>query len=282
MEEICEVLTPRHDYRRSGSPIEMTDSCTSDVLIREGRAFSQQPVRVGCAGWNFPRQAAGLCASRRTHLERYSQSFNSCEINSSFYGSHKKETWQRWARSVPAGFRFSVKAPKTITHEAKLDCSPQMLSEFLDQIELLGERLGPILIQLPPNLEFDHTRTRKFLMLLRERFSEDVVCEPRHPSWFSDQSDNLLKDFHISRVAADPACVPAASRPGGLTTLAYFRLHGSPRRYYSAYSTGYLNTLAAQLKSLVARARVWCIFDNTAVGSAAQNAFQLNGKLREH
>ena len=106
----------------------------------------------------------------------------------------------RWAGSVPTGFRFSVKAPRTITHEAKLDPSPQILSAFVEQIELLGERLGPILIQLPPSLKFDQTRTRKFLALLRERFSGDVVCEPRHASWFGDQSDNLLKEFHISRL----------------------------------------------------------------------------------
>ena len=65
-----------------------------------------------------------------------------CEINSSFYRPHKKETWERWARSVPAEFRFSVKAPRTITHEAKLNCSSEVLSAFLEQIEFLREKLG--------------------------------------------------------------------------------------------------------------------------------------------
>ena len=194
---------------------------------------------------------------------------------------HKKETWGRWARSVPAGFRFSVKAPRTITHEAKLNCSSEVLSAFLEQIKFLREKLGPVLIQLPPSLEFDHTRARKFLSLLRGRFSGDVVWEPRHASWFEDQGDNLLKEFQIARVAADPACVPAATRPGGLASLAYFRLHGSPRRYFSAYSGDYLNMLAAQLASLVAGARAWCIFDNTASGSAVQNAFELTAELRK-
>ena len=259
----------------------MTDSRTSDVSVKESRTFSRKPVRVGCAGWNIPRQATGHFASRGSHLERYSQEFNCCEINSSFYRLHKKETWERWARSVPAGFRFSVKAPRTITHEAKLNCSSEVLSAFLQQIEFLREKLGPVLIQLPPSLEFDHARARKFLSLLRGRFSGDVVCEPRHASWFGDQSDNLLKEFHIARAAADPACVPDSTRPGGLASLAYFRLHGSPRKYYSAYPGEYLDTLAAQLASLVVGASAWCIFDNTASGSAVQNAFELTAKLRK-
>ncbi len=212
-------------------------------------------------------------------MERYSQVFNSCEINSSFYRPHKKETWERWARSVPAGFRFSVKAPRTITHEAKLNCSCGMLSAFYQQINFLGDKLRPVLIQLPPSLEFDPAGTRKFLTMLRKSHSGDVVWEPRHESWFDEYADDLLKEFAIARVAADPACVPAAIRPGGLASLAYFRLHGSPRRYYSAYTNDFLNMLSAQLANLATRARVWCVFDNTASGAAIQNARELTAKL---
>ena len=136
-------------------------------------------------------------------------------------------------------------------------------------------------MQLPPSLEFDHARARKFLSLLRGRFSGDVVCEPRHASWFGDQSDNLLKEFHIARAAVDPAGVPDSTQPGGLASLAYFRLQGSPRKYYSAYPGEYLDTLAAQLASLVVGASAWCIFDNTASGSAVQTAFELTAKLRK-
>jgi len=213
-------------------------------------------------------------------LERYSRTFNSCEINSSFYRPHQKKTWERWASSVPAEFRFSVKAPRTITHEAKLNCNSGVLSAFLQQVAFLHDKLGPVLIQLPPSLEFDSPRASRFLSMLRENYSGDVVCEPRHHSWF-DRVDDLLKDYQIARVAADPACVPAAGLPGGLASLAYFRLHGSPRRYYSAYSVDFLTRLSAQLVNLATRARVWCIFDNTASGSAIQNALGLNTKLEQ-
>jgi uncharacterized protein YecE (DUF72 family) len=259
----------------------MTESRTRGVSIEDSHIFSRQAVRVGCAGWNIPQQLAAHFRSRGSHLERYSHGFNCCEINSSFYRPHRKETWERWARSVPAEFRFSVKAPKTMSHESRLNCSSEVLSAFLEQINCLAEKLGPVLIQLPPSLEFDHSRARKFLSLLRGSFSGDVVWEPRHASWFEDQCDNLLKEFHIARVTADPACVSACARPGGLASLAYFRLHGSPRRYFSAYSGDFLNMLAAQLASLVAGARVWCIFDNTASGSAAENALELTAKLRK-
>jgi uncharacterized protein YecE (DUF72 family) len=259
----------------------MTKFYSRDILIEERYDSLWECVHVGCAGWSIPRHTAAHFGSGGSHLERYSQVFNACEINSSFYRSHKRETWERWAKSVPAGFRFSVKAPRAITHDAKLDCTPQVLSAFLEQIEFLGEKLGPVLIQLPPNLEFDHARARKFVSLFRGCFSGDVVCEPRHASWFGDQGDKLLKEFHVARVAADPACVPTSTRPGGLASLAYFRLHGSPRQYYSAYSSDYLDSLAAQLPRSVAGVRTWCIFDNTASGSAVLNALELKAKLKK-
>jgi uncharacterized protein YecE (DUF72 family) len=175
---------------------------------------------------------------------------NSCEINSSFYRPHKEKTWERWARSVPAEFRFSVKAPKTITHEAKLNCGSAVLSAFFQQIKFLHDKLGPVLIQLPPSLEFDHALARRFLSLLRKSYSGEVVCEPRHANWFDERADELLREFQVARVAADPVCVPVAARPGGLASLAYFRLHGSPRRYHSPYGADFLNRLSVQLANL--------------------------------
>jgi uncharacterized protein YecE (DUF72 family) len=182
---------------------------------------------------------------------------------------------------VPAKFRFSVKAPKTITHDARLNCGSEVLSEFLQQIKFLGDKLGPVLIQLPPSLEFDRARAGQFLTLLRQKYAGDVVWEPRHKSWFSNRVNDLLKEFHVARVAADPACGPTARRPGGLASLAYFRLHGSPRRYYSAYSDDFVDALSAQVTALALSARVWCVFDNTASGAATQNAVALTAKLRQ-
>jgi uncharacterized protein YecE (DUF72 family) len=237
-------------------------------------------VRIGCAGWSIPRQSAAKFGASGNHLERYGQVLNCSEINSSFYRPHKAETWERWARSVPADFRFSVKFPRAVTHEAKLDCSAALLRPFLQQAGLLGDKLGPLLLQLPPSLGFSRDRATSFLTLLREEFRGDVACEPRHGSWFHDSANELLKEFRVARVAADPACVPAASEPGGLESLAYFRLHGSPRRYYSAYSSELLETLATKLARLAQNGQVWCIFDNTASGAAIENALELTRTVR--
>jgi uncharacterized protein YecE (DUF72 family) len=180
---------------------------------------------------------------------------------------------------VPAGFKFSVKAPRTITHEALLSCSSEMLSAFLGQVGFLRDKLGPILFQLPPRLEFTLARTRQFLSLLRDHYFGEVVLEPRHASWFGVEADELLREFHVARVAADPACAASAASPGGWASLVYFRLHGSPRRYYSAYTEDYLNILAAQMADLAGKARIWCVFDNTASGAAVPNALTLREKV---
>lgn len=239
-----------------------------------------QSIRIGCAGWNIPPDAARYFVTEGTHLERYAQVLNCCEINSSFYRPHKQATWERWRNTVPAGFKFAVKISKAITHEAELNCSSETLAAFLRQTSVLHAKLGVLLIQLPPSLEFKQERARLFLSRLRDLYDGDVAWEPRHSSWFSEIADELLREFQIARVATDPACVPAAAQPGGFAAFVYFRLHGSPRRYYSAYSEEFLDRIASQLTSLAQKARVWCVFDNTAAGHAIQNALQLAAKLK--
>jgi uncharacterized protein YecE (DUF72 family) len=237
-------------------------------------------IRIGCAGWSIPREAACYFGTEGTHLERYAQVLNCCEINSSFYRPHRQATWERWSDSVPGGFKFAVKMSKTITHEAALNCNSETLAAFLQQTSFLHEKLGALLIQLPPSLEFKQDRVRVFLSRLRDLYAGDVACEPRHSTWFSERADEVLREFHITRAAADPACVPAAAQPGGYAAFLYFRLHGSPRRYYPAYPKVSLDRIAGQLASLARKARVWCVFDNTAAGYAIQNALQLAARLK--
>jgi uncharacterized protein YecE (DUF72 family) len=261
--------------------IPMTNARKVTSAIEPGKRISPSQVRIGTAGWSIPRGTIAAFQPDRTYLERYSQVLNCCEINSSFYRPHRNVTWERWASSVPADFRFSVKAPKTITHEARLNCGPELLLPFLRQISFLHDKLGPVLIQLPPSLEFDRAIAKTFLSLLRKNYAGDVVWEPRHSSWFDEPADDLLREFKIARAAADPARVSAGARPGGFAGIFYFRLHGSPHLYYSEYSGDFLNGLAAQLADLATKAPVWCVFDNTAAGFAIQNALKLSAKTRE-
>ena len=229
-------------------------------------------LRVGTAGWSLPRDAAEAFPGGGAHLERYARRLVCAEINSTFYRPPRESTWRRWAASVPETFRFAVKAPRAITHDAKLIGTGAALAAFCQTAEMLGGRLGPLLFQLPPSLVFDDHSAEAFLRELREVRAGPVVMEPRHASWFSQEVSALLEAFQVARVAADPARVPAAAEPGGWPGLVYYRLHGSPRIYYSRYPESYLAELGQRLR---AAQEAWCIFDNTASGAAIHNALEL-------
>ena len=237
-------------------------------------------VLVGCAGWSLPREHQAGFPAEGTHLERYAARFPAAEINSSFYRPHRPSTYARWSAAVPPSFRFSVKVPKAITHGLRLRGAGDALDAFLAEAGGLGERLGCLLVQLPPSLDFDPAVAGEFFCALRDRTAVPVACEPRHASWFTAEADGLLAGAGIARVAADPARVPEAAEPGGAPDTVYYRLHGSPRIYYSAYDEAYLDALAARLREhSAAGRRAWCIFDNTAAGAATADALDLLARL---
>ena len=238
------------------------------------------PLHVGTAGWALPREQQPRFPAEGSHLQRYAAVLPAAEINTTFYRSHRAATWARWAASVPDDFRFSAKLPRAITHTGRLVDAEGALDAFLDEVSALGTKLGCVLVQLPPSLAFDAAAAGTFFRALRERHAGPVACEPRHASWFTLEADALLADASIARVAADPARAPGAGDPGGWPGLAYFRLHGSPRMYYSAYTDEYLDALAGRVMSTRARAApVWCIFDNTTLGAATANALDLVRRL---
>lgn len=234
-------------------------------------------VRVGTAGWALPAAVRDRFPPGPSLLRRYAAVFPAVEINSSFYRPHRPATYARWAASVPDRFRFAVKLPRSITHEARLaGCAPEV-EAFLTEVRALEDRLGVLLVQLPPSLEFDRQLAAGFFDDLRSRHAGLVTCEPRHPSWFTEEGETLLRSREIARVAADPAVVPRAAVPGGWAGLAYWRLHGSPRTYYSAYQPAELDRLAGALAGVPGEG--WCIFDNTAAGAAAGQALDLVARL---
>lgn len=201
------------------------------------------------------------------------------EINSTFHRPHRATTFERWAGSVPRGFRFSVKLPRAITHDQRLSKPSALLDGFLAELAPLGSRLGCLLVQLPPSLAFEARSARAFFAALRKRFDRGVALEPRHVSWFEARADRLLQDFEVARVAADPPRAASDGEPGGWRGLAYFRLHGAPRIYYSSYEDDFLAALATRLRALQRRRiPTWCIFDNTTLGAGTGNALSL--KLR--
>lgn len=243
--------------------------------------MTQPRFRIGTAGWSVPSLYLDQMPPGGTHLERYARRLNAVEINSSFYRPHRHTTYQRWAQSVPDDFRFSVKVPKAITHEAGLADCGALLDRFVDEVTGLGDKLAVLLLQLPPTSALSKRFANRFFRDLRARIDTDVVLEPRHASWFAPGIDDWLAQRHIARVAADPARIAGAGEPGGWNQLAYYRWHGSPRIYYSDYGAAALNALKRRLEDVRARApSAWCIFDNTASGAALGNALTLARSLQ--
>ena len=250
--------------------------------MRLGAGFHKEmrlDERIGTAGWTIPRFVADEFPAEGTGLERYAARFSAAEINSTFYRSHKPSTWERWREVTPTDFCFAAKVPKTITHGAKLVGCEALLDAFVTEVsEGLGEKLGPLLVQLPPSLAFDADVAGAFFAALRQRSDRSIVCEPRHVSWFEPDAEALLVAHRAARAAADPARHSAGGTPGGWPGLAYWRLHGSPRMYYSSYDDAYLSTLARAVRAHEGEA--WVIFDNTTSGAAAANALRLPEMLR--
>ncbi|CAH0132758.1 DUF72 domain-containing protein [Stenotrophomonas lactitubi] len=245
------------------------------------KARLDRPVRVGCAGWSLPADVAHAFATGDSVLQRYASRFPIVEINTSFYRPHQPATYARWAASVPHGFRFSVKMPQAISHVARLRGAAPLLDPFLHAVGNLGDRLGALLLQLPPSLAYDGRTASAFFRALRRRSAVRVACEPRHPSWFDAKADALLDDHDIARVAADPASIAGADQPGGARHWSYWRWHGHPRAYYSAYPASELCRLAAAATQAAALGEVWVILDNTAHGHAVPNALQLRTLLEQ-
>jgi uncharacterized protein YecE (DUF72 family) len=234
-------------------------------------------VVVATAGWALPASVRDSFGDGASALARYATRLAGAEINSSFHRPHRRSTYERWAATVPDRFHFAVKLPKTISHEKRLIACDDAIAAFAEESAGLGDKRAVILVQLPPSLGFDPAFAA-FFDSLQARLRATIACEPRHPSWFDPAVDAWLVERRIARVAADPARHADAGRPGGWRGLTYYRLHGSPVIYRSAYDADTLRGIAAALRDDPAAAR-WCVFDNTAASAALPDALALTALL---
>jgi len=239
-------------------------------------------VRIGLAGWTeaVSRRSASFPPASRDGekvpaLERYASVFDFVEINASFYRQFRAETYARWAAETPDNFRFAVKMPRLITHFTRLK-NPDLIGPFLATVSGLGPKLAALLVQLPPSLVFDSAAASVFLRALRESYDGVLVCEPRHTSWLESEPRGVLAAHRVglvSTVVPEPVKELCSS-----AVPLYVRLHGAPRRYYSAYSAEQLAQLAECLRLNPRRER-FVVFDNTASGAAVRNALELRERL---
>jgi uncharacterized protein YecE (DUF72 family) len=236
---------------------------------------------IGTAAWTIPKDHRPSFTEGGSHLEMYGGKLNAVEINSSFYRDHKPATYERWAASVPEDFRFSVKLSKVFTHQQKLKVGEKNLGETLRGIMQLKSKLGCLLVQIPPSLQFDMEDANGFFEDLRSTYEGPVAFETRHASWNTTSALDLFQDFRLASVLADPN--PTGERPKTFlraAELVYLRLHGSPEIYKSDYEKERLLVYAEQIETfLTSHQQVWCIFDNTTFGHATGNALELKGMI---
>lgn len=237
---------------------------------------------VGTSGWVYshwrgPFYPKDLPSGK--WLDFYRRHFPTVELNNSFYRLPKEENWRSWRRAVPEGFLFAVKASRYITHVKRLTHSEQPLESFLEGARLLGDALGPVLYQLPPNFHSkpeNHDRLAHFLSLL----PGDVrhVFEFRHASWYDDDVFSLLRLYNAA------FCVfhmfDRETPLVATTDFAYVRFHGSESGYGGSYSDKQLREWAERLRDLPDDVReVYVYFNNDAHGYAVANARALSSLL---
>ncbi|NTF98207.1 DUF72 domain-containing protein [Rhizobium rhizogenes] len=225
---------------------------------------------IATAAWSIPKKAADRFAQEGSGLTRYASVFGGVEINSTFYLRHKTSTFARWVASVPDSFRFSVKVHKEITHTRAMKDIAQPFETFCADIAPLADKRGPLLCQLPPSLAFDAAVLDTAFKAIRDIDDGTVVIEARHKSWASPEALDLLKNYAIDRVLADPSRVWPAE--AFADPPRYVRLHGRPKIYYSSYSEDEIRSFLKLLAS-----DSWCVFDNTASGAAIENALTMLG-----
>jgi uncharacterized protein YecE (DUF72 family) len=234
-----------------------------------------EPVRIGCSGWSYADWRAGLYAGvpQRRWLERYAESFDTVEVNATFYRLPRQSTVEGWVEQTPAGFSFAVKGSRYLTHVRRLRDVDTGLRRFWEPLEPLraARRLGPVLWQLPENFVRDDEVLDQFLAALpRARH----CFEFRHPSWFVPAVRRLLDRHGAALVIADdPRRDLPAAKPLG--PLAYLRLHYGRRGRRGNYSEAELDGWRRRIAAWRSRRPVFVYLNNDWEGFAPADAAYL-------
>ena len=236
---------------------------------------------VGTSGWHYDHWRGKFYPgelSKPKWLQFYAQSFSTVELNNSFYHLPSEKAFVNWRDSAPENFAFAVKVSRLITHLKKLKNVEEPFQNFLSRAKLLGNALGPLLYQLPPNLHRDDYRLEAFISLLPGDLNH--VFEFRHESWFHREVFNLLRRHNIGFCVYD---MPDFTTPIETTAdFAYIRFHGSLSLYGGCYSDEELGDWARKILGLSKEiAAVFVYFNNDAEGFAVRNALTLRQMLDE-
>jgi uncharacterized protein YecE (DUF72 family) len=238
-------------------------------------------IRIGCSGWNYKHwrerfYPKGLRV--RSWFAFYAEHFDTVEINNSFYRLPKPETFAKWRDQAPPGFCYAVKANRFLTQAKKLKDCQEPLERMMTPMRQLGDRLGPVLFQLPPRFRINLERLESFLRLL----PGDVVSvfEFREKSWLVAETLQLLDRYGASFCVHDMA--GSATERWAVGRIAYVRFHGGVGKYWGRYSD---ETLLSWSDWIAEQARggrpVWCYFNNDIDGHAIHDAQTLKAMVAQ-
>jgi uncharacterized protein YecE (DUF72 family) len=240
-----------------------------------------QAIRVGCSGWNYKHWRGPFYPEKlpvKRWFDHYAATFDTVEINNSFYMLPKAETFDKWREQAPPGFCYAVKANRFLTQAKKLKDCAEPLQRMLTPVRHLGDRLGPILYQLPPRFRVNTERLAEFIDLLPGDLTH--VFEFREKSWYTDEILALLDARGVSFCAHD---MPGSASPRWAAgPIAYLRFHGGEGKYWGRYSDegllGWSDWIAEQAK---AGRRVWCYFNNDIHAHAIDDALTLRSMIAQ-
>ena len=233
-------------------------------------------IHIGTSGWSYSDWSDGVFYSKdlreKDWLEYYSRHFSTVEINATFYHQMSVKAYQSWYKTVPKDFVFAVKISRFLTHVKKLNDPEEPWQRFINNAKLLKEKLGPILVQLPPNFKANTVKLENLLKVIPKKYQ--IALEVRDESWFCEDVYKILKKYNTALVIADSQEWPT---PNVITAnFIYVRMHGPGNLYASKYTTRQLQKLADKIKKWRRKVKqVYVYFNNDTKGYAVENARKL-------
>lgn len=237
--------------------------------------------RIGCSGWEYKHWRGDFYPAtipRTRWFERYAATFDTVEVNNTFYRLPEKSTFAAWAARTPRGFLYAIKASRFLTHMKKLKDPEEPLRRLFSRMEPLAAHVGPVLYQLPPGWKLDHDRLEYFLQALPRGFSH--ALEFRDPSWYADRALRLLDRYGVALCLHDMrGSATGRTRVG---PFVYVRFHGATGNYGGGYSDRRLREWADWLRrQRRTGVEIYAYFNNDVGGHAPRNALTLRRMMEE-
>lgn len=228
---------------------------------------------IGCSGFHYKEWKGVFYPDKLPQskwFDFYAQHFDTLELNVTFYRFPTVKNLRRWYYQAPDGFSLSAKAPRLITHYKRFRDTERMMQDFYGSLrEGLAEKLGCVLIQLPPQMIYSKEQLDNILQQTDPSFQN--VIEFRHESWWKTSVQKMLAEKEISFCGVS---FPGIKKDDAVINLSrcYYRFHGVPKLFYSEYDNDFLETIYTQLQKSRKAKTIYIYFNNTASLAALHNA----------